>query len=55
MYRPSQVYRHMNIGSAKLDPASCPDVPHHMLNVADLTQLFSAGDYYQLALPAIEV
>lgn len=45
----------MDIGSAKIDPASCAHVPHHLLNVVDVTQPFNAGEYYKLAVNAIEV
>ena len=50
-----QVYRGMNVGSAKIDPSSCPEVPHHLLDVVDVTQPFSALEYHNLAVPAIEV
>jgi tRNA dimethylallyltransferase len=50
-----QVYRQMNVGSAKIDVASCPDVPHHLLDVVDVSQSFSALDYYNLAVPVIQV
>jgi tRNA dimethylallyltransferase len=49
-----QVYRQMNVGSAKIDVASCPDVPHHLLDVVDVSQSFSALDYYNLAVPVIQ-
>ena len=45
----------MNVGSAKIDVGSCPDVPHHMLDIADVSQPFSVLDYYNLALPVIQV
>ena len=45
----------MNVGSAKIDVASCPDVPHHLLDVVDVSQSFSALDYYNLAVPVIQV
>ena len=45
----------MDIGSAKIDTATCDRVPHHLLDVVDVTQPFSALEYYKLALPAIQV
>ena len=45
----------MDIGSAKIDTATCERVPHHLLDVVDVTQPFSALEYYKLALPAIQV
>ena len=50
-----QVYRHMDIGSAKIDAATRDRVPHHLLDVVDVTEPFSALEFYKLALPAIEV
>lgn len=50
-----QVYRHMDVGSAKIDPVTCGHTPHHLLDVVDVTQPFNAGEYYKLAVQAIEV
>ena len=51
-----QVYRHMNVGSAKVQPSECAGVPHHVLDVVDtMNEVFSVGDYYQLATAALEV
>ena len=44
-----QVYRGFNIGTAKLPEAARHGVPHHLIDVVDPGQLFSAGDYAQLA------
>jgi tRNA dimethylallyltransferase len=48
-----QVYRHMNIGTAKVSPAQQKQVRHHLLDVQDPDQEFSAGDYQRLARAAI--
>lgn len=52
---PRQVYRHMDVGSAKVDPVTCGQIPHHLLDVVDVTQPFNAGEYYKHAVHAIEV
>jgi tRNA dimethylallyltransferase len=48
-----QVYRHMDIGTAKILPPERHGVPHHLLDVRDPGQDFSAGDYQRLAREAI--
>lgn len=48
-----QVYRGLDIGSAKATPAERREVPHHLLDVVDPDQDFSAADYARLARAAI--
>ncbi len=40
-----QVYRNMDIGTAKPTAAECGGIPHHMLDLRDPCETFSAGDY----------
>jgi len=40
-----QIYRHFNIGTAKLTFEQRRGVPHHLIDVVDTTELFTAGDY----------
>jgi tRNA dimethylallyltransferase len=40
-----QVYRYMDIGTAKPTPEQRAEVPHHMLEVVDPDQTYSAGRY----------
>ncbi|HET7746218.1 MAG TPA: tRNA (adenosine(37)-N6)-dimethylallyltransferase MiaA [Vicinamibacteria bacterium] len=47
-----QVYRGLDIGSAKASPAERALVPHHLLDVVDPDQPFSAADYARLAAAA---
>lgn len=49
-----QVYRHMDVGTAKPGPEEMRGVPHHLLDVADPNEPFNAARYRALALPAIE-
>jgi len=44
-----QVYRGLDIGTAKPSPADRARVPHHLLDVVDLTGLFDAGQFAELA------
>ena len=44
-----QVYRHMDIGTAKISVEEMDGVPHHMIDIADPTDDFSAGDYAEAA------
>ncbi len=48
-----QVYRHMNIGTAKASPAQQALVRHHLLDVRNPGEDFSAGDYQRAARLAI--
>lgn len=40
-----QIYRHFNIGTAKLRPDERRAIPHHLIDVAEPAELFTAGDY----------
>jgi len=44
-----QLYRHFDIGSAKLKADEWQGVPHHMIDILDPDELSSAGDYARLA------
>jgi tRNA dimethylallyltransferase len=44
-----QVYRHFNIGTAKLPFAERRGIPHHLIDILDPDQLFTAGEYARLA------
>ena len=49
-----QVYRHMDIGTAKPGPEQRALIPHHMLDVVDPDESFNASLYRSMALPLIE-
>jgi tRNA dimethylallyltransferase len=49
-----QVYRYMDICTAKPGLAERRQVKHHLIDVVDPDQYFSAGRYRQLALQAID-
>ncbi len=48
-----QQYRGMDIGTAKLDPASRARFPHHQFDVLDVTETASVADYQQRARQSI--
>lgn len=49
----TQVYRGFDIGTAKLRPAERHGVPHHLLDLLEPDQVFTAGDYRRLALDVL--
>jgi len=49
-----QVYRGLDIGTAKPDTAERVRVPHHLIDVADLTEPFDAAQYVRLAESAVQ-
>ena len=48
-----QVYRGMDIGTAKPSPADRARVPHHLIDVVDLTEPFDAAQFVCLARLAV--
>ena len=48
-----QIYRYMNIGTAKPTPEEMDSVLHHLLDVADPNEDYSAGRYRAAAVAAI--
>ncbi len=48
-----QVYRGLDIGSAKATPEERRAVPHHLIDVAEPGAVFSAADYAKLARTAV--
>ena len=49
-----QLYRGMDIGTAKLTPAERRGVPHHLLDVWDVTVTATAAAYQQLCRTVVE-
>jgi tRNA dimethylallyltransferase len=49
-----QLYRGMDIGTAKLPPAGRRGVPHHLLDVLDVTEPATVAEFQALARAAIE-
>ena len=49
-----QIYRHMDIGTAKPTSEEMQGIPHHMLDVAEPSEDFSVSRYCQMATPIVE-
>ncbi len=49
-----QLYRGMDIGTAKLTPEQRHGVPHHLLDVLDVTEEASLAAYQKAARTAVE-
>ena len=49
-----QVYRHMNIGSAKVTEEEMDGIPHHLIDILDPTEDFNILLFQKYALSAIE-
>ena len=49
-----QVYKRMNIGTAKPTAAEMENIPHHMLSVAEPWEDFSVGKYCDMATPIVD-
>ncbi|MEJ2245772.1 MAG: tRNA (adenosine(37)-N6)-dimethylallyltransferase MiaA [Acidobacteriota bacterium] len=49
-----QLYRHMDIGTAKVSASDREQIPHHMLDILDPNEDFSAGAYQRAARKSLE-
>ncbi len=49
-----QVYRYMDIGTAKISEEEMESIPHHLINVVDPDEPFDASLYEKLALHAVQ-
>lgn len=49
-----QVYRHMDIGSAKIMPEEMEGVPHHLIDVLEPAEEFNVVVFQKLAKQAVE-
>jgi tRNA dimethylallyltransferase len=50
----TQVYRHFDIGTAKVPLAEQSGVPHHLVDLVEPQEVFTAGDYRRRALEVLE-
>lgn len=48
-----QVYRHLDIGTAKVTPEEQDGIPHHLIDICDINERFSAAKFKQMAGAAI--
>jgi len=50
----TQVYRHFDIGTAKVAPRDQENIPHHLVDLVEPDEIFTAGDYRRHALLALD-
>ena len=50
----TQVYRHFEVGTAKVPPAERRGIPHHLLDLVEPSEIFTAGEYRRRALEVLE-
>ena len=43
-----QIYRHFDVGTAKVSPSQRCGIAHHALDIVDPDQIFTAGDYARI-------
>ncbi len=49
-----QIYRGLDIGTAKPDRSILEKIPHHLIDIAEPVQVFGAGDFVEKADSAVE-
>lgn len=49
----TQVYRYFDIGTGKLPPSEQRGIPHHLIDVVNPDELFTAGEYARLGRKAL--
>ena len=49
-----QLYRGMDVGTAKVTPEEMDGIPHHMIDVAEPWESFSAARYVEMADPLLQ-
>ena len=49
-----QIYRRMDIGTAKPTRAEMDGIPHHMIDICDPTEDFSVSRYCEMATPIVD-
>ncbi len=49
-----QIYRHMDIGTAKINEKEKGGIVHHMIDIVEPTQEFSVAEYQNRAVPIIK-
>jgi tRNA dimethylallyltransferase len=50
----TQVYRHFDIGTAKVPLSERHGIPHHLIDLVEPSEVFTAGDYRRAALACLE-
>jgi len=50
----TQVYRHFDIGTAKVPLAEQHGIPHHLVDLVEPTEVFTAGEYRRRSIDVLE-
>lgn len=50
----TQVYRHFDIGTAKVPPAEQRAIPHHLVDLVEPGEVFTAGQYREQAIVVLD-
>jgi len=50
----TQIYRHFDIGTAKVPPSEQRGIPHHLVDLVEPHEIFTAGDYRRRALEVLD-
>jgi tRNA dimethylallyltransferase len=50
----TQVYRHFDIGTAKVPPAEQRGIPHHLTDLVEPNEVFTAGEYRRRAIAVLD-
>jgi tRNA dimethylallyltransferase len=50
----TQAYRHFDIGTAKVPPSEQQGIPHHLTDLCEPDEVFTAGEYRRRALEVLE-
>lgn len=49
-----QIYRQLDIGTAKVTKEEMAGIPHHLIDIRAMTETYSAADFQQMGREAIE-
>lgn len=49
----TQIYRHFDIGTGKTPPAEQQGIPHHLVDMLEPAEIFTAGEYRRRALEVL--
>jgi tRNA dimethylallyltransferase len=50
----TQIYRHFDIGTGKIPPAEQQGITHHLVDLLDPEEIFTAGEYRRRALSVLD-
>jgi tRNA dimethylallyltransferase len=48
-----QIYRYFDVGTAKLPACDRRSIPHHLIDIANPDEVFTAGDFARMGRPIL--